>query len=71
MKPGFWPLLAKAFVVVRDKFGTLELGRQFFVPLLDQPRRGEDEHTLHHLTQQILLEHQPSLDGLAPNRPRR
>ena len=57
---------AELFVIVGDKVGQTELARQLLPPLFDQSGRGDDEHAADHLAQQVLLEHQSSLNGLAP-----
>ena len=55
--PRLRPQLAELRVVVGDEVGQAKLARQFLPPLLDQGGRGDDEHTVDHLAQQVLLEH--------------
>ena len=63
--PGILAQRAEVVFVARDKIADIELGCQFFLPLPNQSRRSQNQHATHHLTQHILLEHQPGLDGFA------
>ena len=65
VSPGVRAQAAEGLVVGGDKVEDIELGGQLLAPLLDQPGRRQDQHALHHLAQQVFLEHQAGLDGLA------
>ena len=62
--PSLGPPVAKGLILVGSKVQAELLG-ELLLPLLHQGRRGYDEDTLYQAAQQVLLQHQASLDGLA------